>query len=69
LQAIHQWHTHLPPHLQGEASVRNEEYMKSKKLNEVEAEILEKKRLEQYNEIDPRLVANKGRDWGVIISK
>jgi GT2 family glycosyltransferase len=55
MEALHQWHPHLPPHLQGEAMTRNENYMKSKKLGEI------------TDKNDPRLVANKGKEWGVIV--
>lgn len=57
LIAVHQWHPHLPPHLMGEASVRNEQHMQSKNLNEV------------TDKQDERLIANKGKEWGIIISR
>lgn len=66
LEAIHQWHPHLPPHEMGKASLDNERYMKDKQLNRVEEEILEKKRLGVYKETDPRLIANIGVEWGQI---
>lgn len=66
MEAIHQWHPHLPPHIQGPGAKLNEDYMISKQLNVVEKEILEQKRLGTYNKIDVRLIANKDREWGVI---
>lgn len=54
MEAIHQWHPHLPPHLQGKAMFQNEAQMKAKKLNEV------------TDRNDPKLVANKGHKWGII---
>lgn len=53
MEALHQWHPHLPPHLMGEASTINERHMVSKKLD------LMKKG-------DIGLVANQGKEWGVI---
>jgi len=69
LHAIHQWHPHLPSHLQGKASLENEKYFKEKQLDLVEKEILEQKRLKKYKKIDPRLIANKDKPWGVIKTK
>lgn len=69
LKAIHQWHPHLPPHVQGPAMFANEAYMQSKQLNKVEEDVVEKKRTGNYKEIDVRLIANKDREWGVIKSK
>lgn len=54
MSVIHQFHEHLPPHLQGQASHDNEMYMISKHLNEI------------TDQNDPRLIANQGKDWGVI---
>src|SRR3990167_5450176 len=45
IEAIHQYHGALPPHIQGEASRVNEKHFTDKNLNIVEQEILEKKRL------------------------
>lgn len=56
MEAIHQWHPHLPPHVQGPASSANDEYFKSK-------------RLDLLGKGDPGLIANKGKDWGVIIKR
>lgn len=53
MEAIHQWHPHLPPHIQGPAMAMNEQYMKSKKLDGMKKG-------------DPGLIANQGREWGVI---
>lgn len=53
IQAIHQYHQKLPPHLQGEAMFANEAYMKSKRLN----------KLHKGNK---GLIANKGKEFGVI---
>lgn len=66
IEALHQWHPHLPPHLQGQASAINEKHMASKKLNEVEKDIFAQKEAGTYKKTDPRLVANKGKEWGVI---
>lgn len=69
IEAVHQYHGSLPPHIQGQASQINEEHMKSKKLNEVEQEILEHKKNNTYKKIDERLIANRGKEWGVIIPR
>lgn len=53
MEALHQWHEHLPPHLMGQA------------LNINEARFKEK-RLDVLSRGDEGLVANKGKDWGVI---
>jgi hypothetical protein len=53
MEALHQWHPHLPPHIQGPGSALNEKHMADKKLND-----------ESPN--NPNLIANKGREWGVI---
>jgi len=66
IEAIHQYHDHLPPHIQGPMVAANDVYFASKKLNEVEADIFEQKQLNKYKETDPRLIANKDREWGVI---
>ncbi len=66
LLAIHQFHPHLPPHIQGPMVVANDLYVQSKKLNEVEREIQEQKRLGTYDKLDERLIANRGKEWGVI---
>lgn len=68
MEAIHQFHPHSG-YDWSKASYDNEMYFKSKKLNEVEADIQEAKKKGTYKEIDQRLVANKGKDWGVLISK
>src|SRR5258708_6039878 len=57
MECIHQCHPHLLPHLMGEASKLNEDYLISKKLNEV------------IDKNDERLIANKSMDWGIIIKK
>ena len=54
IEAIHQYHAHLPPHIQGEAMVANENYMKSK-------------RLDLLNKGDQGLIANQNKEWGKII--
>ena len=54
--AIHQWHTHLPPNIQGNGSIANEKYMKDKNLISLKKG-------------DIGLIANKGKEWGVIIPK
>jgi glycosyltransferase involved in cell wall biosynthesis len=69
MEVIHQWHPHLPPHIQGPQAAANDEYFKSKRLDLVEQDILEQKRLGTYKGPDERLIANKGKDWGVIIPK
>ncbi len=66
MEALHQLHEHQPPHIQGPAVRDNDEYFKAKRLDLVEKDIFEKKRLGTYSEIDPNLIANKGKDWGVI---
>jgi len=66
MEVLHQWHPHLLPHLMGKALQENDEYFKSKQLNIVEQDIFEQKRLETYKQIDPRLIANKSHEWGVI---
>lgn len=53
MEALHQWHPHLPPNLMGEAMSKNEEYMKSK-------------RLDLMQKGDEGLIANVGREWGII---
>lgn len=53
MEALHQWHPHLPPNLMGEAMSKNEKHMIQKKLD------LMKKG-------DIGLVANQEREWGVI---
>lgn len=53
IEALHQWHPHLPPHIQGPASAANDEYFKSKRLDLLAAG-------------DPGLIANKGKEWGII---
>lgn len=69
IECIHQWHPHLPPHIQGPAMVANENFMKDKKLNEVEQEIVTAKTNGTYHATDERLIANKGKEWGIIIPK
>lgn len=53
MEALHQWHPHLPPHIMGKALKDNEEVMKAKHLND-----------EDPN--NPNLVANQGKEWGII---
>ena len=53
MEAIHQWHPHLPPHIMGKALQDNEAVMKAKHLND-----------EDPN--NPNLIANLGKEWGVI---
>lgn len=53
MEAIHQWHPHLPPHIMGKALQDNEAVMKAKNLND-----------ESPN--NPNLIANQGVEWGVI---
>lgn len=65
MEVIHQWHPHPPGDVWSTGSQANELHMKEKRLDEVEKDILEKKRLKEYKHIDERLVANKGREWGV----
>lgn len=66
MEVMHQWHPHLPPHIQGTMVAANDAYFASKNLNLVEQEILDKKTLGTYKSIDPRLIANKGKEWGII---
>lgn len=53
MEVIHQWHPHLPPHLQGPAMFANEKHMQDKHLNDNDLE-------------NPNLVANRDKEWGVI---
>lgn len=53
MEAVHQWHPHLPLHIQGPASAANDNYFQSKRLD-----LLKKG--------DEGLVANKGKEWGII---
>lgn len=53
IEAIHQWHPHLPPHLQGPAMQANEKHMQDKKLGD-------------ENPDNANLIANEGKEWGVI---
>lgn len=66
IEAIHQWHPHPPGDIWSKDAHENDLYFQSKKLNEAEADILEAKRLGTYTTIDPRLIANKDIEWGVI---
>lgn len=66
MRALHQWHPHLPPHIQGPMAAANDNYFKSKRLDLVEQEIVEAKRTHTYDKTDERLVANKGKEWGII---
>ena len=66
MEAIHQWHPHQPPHIQGEMVKKNDEYFASKQLNLVEKEILEQKEKGTYKGTDVRLIANKNHEWGSI---
>lgn len=66
IECVHQWHPHPPGNLWSEGSSRNEQHMKDKRLNEVEIDILEKKRTGTYTEVDQRLIANRGKEWGII---
>lgn len=54
MEAIHQWHPHLPPHVQGPAMQANEKRMIDKHLGDDDKN-------------NPNLIANAGREWGVII--
>lgn len=56
LEAVHQWHEKLPPHIQWKSSVENENYMKSLGLD-------------NENPNNPNLVANQNKEWGVIIPR
>lgn len=53
LECVHQWHPHLPPHIQGPQVAKNDLYFQSK-------------RLDLLGRGDQGLVANKGVEWGVI---
>ena len=56
MRAIHQWHPHLLPHIQGPAMQRNEQRMKDKNLGD--------------NDLNnPNLIANAGKLWGQIVPK
>jgi len=66
IEAIHQWHPHQPPHIQGEAVKANDEYFKSKRLDEVEKDVFEAKRKGEYNQVDQRLISNRSHPWGII---
>jgi len=52
IEVIHQWHDKLPPDVQMKASVTNEKRMMSKTLDK--------------NNPNNELVANKGKEWGII---
>lgn len=53
MEAIHQFHTHLPPHIQGPNMFMNEKHMADKHLND--------------NDLNnPNLIANAGKNWGII---
>jgi len=53
VEAIHQFHPHLPPHVQGPQMFANEKHMIDKKLNDQSPD-------------NPMLIANQGREWGKI---
>lgn len=69
MEVIHQWHQHLPPHIQGPAANANDLYFQSKRLDLVEQDIIEQKRLGTYKGPDIRLIANKDKEWGIIKPK
>lgn len=56
LEAVHQWHEKLPPHIQRKSCQENEEYMKSLGLDD-------------ENPNNPNLIANQNKEWGVIIPR
>lgn len=56
IEVIHQWHPTLPPAAQYAAVQHNEKVMKEKNLNVNE--------IEDPN--NPNLIANQGKEWGVI---
>lgn len=66
MEVLHQFHQHPPGEIWMTGSKMNEDYMKSLNLDQVEKDIVEKKRLGKYTEIDKRLIANQGKEWGVI---
>lgn len=53
MEALHQWHPHLPPHIQGPGAAANDYYFKSK-------------RLDLLGRGDKGLIANQDKEWGVI---
>lgn len=53
MEAIHQWHPHLPPHIQGPGAQANEKHMIDKHLGDDDKN-------------NPNLIANIGKDWGKI---
>jgi hypothetical protein len=53
LEAIHQFHSHLPPHIQGPQVAMNDNYFASK-------------RLDLAKRGDKCLIANQNKEWGVI---
>lgn len=55
-EAIHQWHNKLPSHIQFQAVQHNEKLLINKMFNEL-------------NENSPFIIANQGKEWGVIIPK
>jgi len=69
MEALHQWHPHLPPDEWGKASLMNEHYFQSQHLGEVELEIQESKKAGTYKDIHPKLIANKNQPWGQLISR
>lgn len=53
MEVLHQWHQHLPPHIQGPGMFANEKHMQDKHLND--------------NDLDNlNLVANRDKEWGVV---
>lgn len=52
MEVIHQFHPHLPPHVQGPAMFANEKHMQDKHLTD--------------DKNNPNLIANVGKEWGVI---
>lgn len=51
MEALHQWHPHLPPHIQGPEVAKNDVYFVAKNMQDKNS---------------PYLVANKNREWGII---
>lgn len=66
IEVVHQWHPHPPGDIWSKDAHENDLYFQSKQLNIAEQDILEAKRTHTYTQIDPRLIANKGHEWGVI---
>jgi glycosyltransferase involved in cell wall biosynthesis len=55
MEAVHQFHEHLRPHIMGHQSQINEKHMMDKMLTD--------------DRNNPNLIANRGREWGTIMPR